>query len=59
MDDGGNMVTEDLKLLGVRIPTELHQRLKVYAARSGRPMQELVEVAIRQLLDRLEGEHHG
>lgn len=43
------------KLLGVRIPAELHQRLKVYAAKSGRPMQDLVEVAIRQLLDRIEG----
>jgi len=41
--------------MAVRVPRDLHQRLKVYAAKSGTPMQELVEVAIRQLLDRLEG----
>lgn len=46
---------EDRKLMAVRIPRELHHRLKVYAATSGRPMQDLVEVAIRQLLDRIEG----
>lgn len=49
------MVAEEVKLLGVRIPVELHQRLKVYAAKSGQPMQDIVEKAIRQLLDRVEG----
>lgn len=46
---------DDKKMMAVRIERGLHQRLKVYSAKSGRSMQELVEVAIRQLLDRLEG----
>jgi predicted DNA-binding protein len=43
------------KQLICRVPAELHQRLKIYAVRTDRPMAELVELAVRQFLDRAEG----
>jgi predicted DNA-binding protein len=49
-----NTNTRD-KPLGVRVPRELHRRLKVAAAESGRPMAEIVEAALREYLNRVEG----
>lgn len=34
------------KLL-VRLPKELHQELKILAVRTGRPMQDIVESAVK------------
>jgi predicted DNA-binding protein len=44
----------DRKLVAFRIPEDLHRRLKVVAARTGRSMSDLAEVAVEQYLGRLE-----
>lgn len=41
-------------MLNVRIPADLHQRLKLAAVRAGIPLQHLVEQALRGLLRRKE-----
>lgn len=43
------MVTLKLKPLGVRVPVELYRWLKVTAARTGTPMEQLVQRALRDL----------
>jgi predicted HicB family RNase H-like nuclease len=37
-------------LLAVRLPTPLHRRLRVYAAKRGIPLQHLITQAVRDLL---------
>src|SRR5207244_12998617 len=37
-------------LLAVRLPTPLHRRLRVYAAKRGIPLQHLITPAVRDLL---------
>lgn len=44
---GAQLVT-----LSVRVPAEHLRRLKVASATSGQPMQELVDEAVSELLDR-------
>ena len=39
-------------MLAVRIPAELHQRLKLHAVKRGTPIQQLVAQALRDLLRR-------
>ena len=41
-------------MLAVRIPAELHQRLKLHAVKRSTPIQRLVEQALRDLLRRKE-----
>lgn len=43
-------VKEGYTLLAVRVPVELHKRLKLEAVRRGVSMAELVEAALRQYL---------
>ena len=45
----------DQKILFVRLPEELHRRLKVTAAERGRPMAHLVNDAIVEYLERSNG----
>lgn len=40
----------ELTMLNVRIPVDMHRRLKVLAAQTGRPMAELTAEAINDLL---------
>jgi predicted HicB family RNase H-like nuclease len=44
------------KLVGARMPVDLHRRLKIAAARTGVPMDAMIEDAVRQYLSRLEPE---
>jgi hypothetical protein len=39
-------------MLGVRLPAELHQRLKLHAVRTSTPIQQLVVQAVKDLLRR-------
>lgn len=39
-------------MLAVRIPADLHRRLKVYAAQAGISLAQLIEQAVRDLLRR-------
>ena len=39
-------------MLAVRIPADLHRRLKLHAVKRGIPIQRLVEQALRDLLKR-------
>lgn len=48
--EGALAKNEPQKLLGVRISSKLHTRLKTYSVKTGRPMAELVEEAIKALL---------
>lgn len=45
----------EAKVLFVRLPTELHLRLKITAAERERPMSKLVVEAITQYLERTKG----
>jgi len=47
------------RLLQVRIPAELHQRLKVQAAKEDRSMRELVQEAVEKLLAEREAQEKG
>lgn len=47
------------RLLQVRIPAELHQRLKVQAAKEDRSMRELVQEAVEKLLAEREAREKG
>jgi hypothetical protein len=39
-----------ITMLGVRLPTPLHRRLRIYALKVGRPVQHLIVQAVRDLL---------
>ncbi len=39
-----------ITMLGVRLPTPLHRRLRLYALKRGTSVQKLIEQAIRGLL---------
>lgn len=41
-----------VSMLSARVPADLHRALKLLAAETGKPVQELVEDAIRKLLRR-------
>jgi predicted HicB family RNase H-like nuclease len=45
----------ETKLFGVRVPVELHKRLKLEAVRRGVSMAALVEAALRQFLSGTRG----
>ena len=45
----------EAKVLFVRLPTDLHLRLKITAAERERPMSKLVVEAITQYLERTKG----
>lgn len=47
------------RLLQVRIPAGLHQRLKVQAAKEDRSMRELVQEAVEKLLAEREAQEKG
>ena len=49
----------ETKPLYVRLPADLHLRLKITAANRGRPMSKLVVEAVVQYLDRTEEASHG
>ena len=49
----------DTKPLYVRLPADLHLRLKISAANHERPMSKLVVEAIVQFLDRTEAASNG
>lgn len=42
----------EIKMLSTRIPADLHRALRVLAIETGHSVQELVEAAIRDLLER-------
>lgn len=46
----------DTRMIHVRIPEELHKRLRVSAAENDITIQEWVAVAIRNELDRMENQ---
>jgi len=46
------MATPPVVQLAVRIPADLHRRLKLHAVKTGIPMTQLVEQALRDLLRR-------
>jgi len=39
-----------ITMLGVRLPTALHRRLRLYAVKRGVPVQRLIVQAVRELL---------
>ena len=41
---------KSITMLGVRLPTPLHRRLRMYALKRGIPVQRLIEQAVRDLL---------
>lgn len=45
--------------LGIRVDADLHRRLKVLAARTGRTMTEIAEEALREKVERMEKESEG
>ena len=45
-------VEEPMALFSTRLPRSTHRRLKVYAASTGDPIQDIVEAAITAHLDR-------
>lgn len=47
---------QDYKQFGVRVPVDLHKRLKLEAVRRGATMAELVEDAVERILAVDEGE---
>ena len=49
----------EAKVLFVRLPADLHLRLKITAAERGRPMSKLVVEAIVQYLERTEEAPNG
>ena len=49
----------EIKPLFVRLPADLHLRLKITAAERGRPMSKLVVEAIVKYLERTEGASNG
>jgi len=51
-ESGAPAAGAQLVTLSVRVPAEHLRRLKVASATSGQPMQELVDEAVGELLDR-------
>lgn len=49
------MTDDDLQALHIRLPKELHKRLKLESVHTGRSMADLVTEAIRDLLEKREG----
>ena len=47
------------KILYVRLPSDLHRRLKISAAERDRPMSEMVVEAVAQYLERTKEAPHG
>ena len=52
-------VAMEMKPLYVRLPADLHMRLKISAANRERPMSEMVVEAIVQYLERAEEASNG
>jgi hypothetical protein len=46
--------TKPITMLGVRLPTPLHRRLRMYALKVGIPVQHLIVQAVRDLLAKKE-----
>jgi hypothetical protein len=47
-------VAKPITMLGVRLPTPLHRRLRLYALKVGIPVQRLITQAVRDLLAKKE-----
>ena len=49
----------EARILFVRLPADLHMRLKITAAKRGRPMSKLVVEAITEYLERTKEASNG
>lgn len=57
MSEATAMASGDTKVLFVRLPRALHLRLKILAAEHDQPMAELARDAVREYLEREEGDN--